>query len=245
MVGGAAWESLRSTVRRPFESLPSRIIVSVFAAALVTSGLVTWISTESTETFLRSKIDERFPAVLQQARLRVEAWYEQRQLEIETFARSETVVASLALGGDPESRDETRKYLEYVREGVPHYRALFTLGVSGTPHVWVGDEVGLARSLQDRLAAVAAPRVGTLQRAEGADQGAFQIISAPVLAGQERLGSLHAIVPSAGFRSRARGPSWRTTSTPTAVTWWGRASPSRNSAGPSWWRCPTSRRSRR
>ena len=100
MVGGAAWESLRSKVRRPFESLPSRIIVSVFAAALVTSGLVTWISTESTETFLRSKIDERFPAVLEQARQRVEAWYEQRQLEIDTFARSETVVASLAQDGD-------------------------------------------------------------------------------------------------------------------------------------------------
>jgi diguanylate cyclase (GGDEF)-like protein len=195
MLGAAAWESLRSTARRPFESLPSRIIVSVFAAALVTSGLVTWISTESTETFLRSRIDERFPAVLEQARQRVETWYEQRRLEIETFARSETVVRSLADGAHPERRAEARKYLAYVREGVPHYRSLFTLGASGTPHVWVGDEVGLARSLRDRLAAIAAPRVGSLQRAEGAEKAAFQIISAPVLHGTERLGSLHAIVP--------------------------------------------------
>ena len=90
-----AWAPLRSLVRSPFESLPARIIVSVYAAALVTSVLVTGITTKSTESFLRGGIEERFPALLAHTLQRLDTWYSQRQVDIGTFAASETVIESL------------------------------------------------------------------------------------------------------------------------------------------------------
>ena len=52
------WRSLRSTLGLRFASLPSRIMFSVFAAALLTGVAVAWVSTQSTEAFLRQDMDD-------------------------------------------------------------------------------------------------------------------------------------------------------------------------------------------
>ena len=102
-------------LRRPFASLPSRIITSVFAAALFTSLAVTWISTQSTESFLRDKIDEKFPAILRSASERLDLWYSQREIDIQTFASSATAVENvgrLARGSGAAQRARGRRELE-------------------------------------------------------------------------------------------------------------------------------------
>jgi hypothetical protein len=48
---------LTSALRLRFASLPTRIVVAVFSAALVTGVAVTVISIGSTQRFLRAKID--------------------------------------------------------------------------------------------------------------------------------------------------------------------------------------------
>ena len=63
---------LRGAVRGPFSSLPSRIITSVFAAALVTSFAVAYTATQSTEVFpsledpddIYSKLDTRLKVTI-------------------------------------------------------------------------------------------------------------------------------------------------------------------------------------
>lgn len=179
----------RSAARRPFGSLPSRIIVSVFAAALVTSVAVTWISTQSTQAFLRHEIDERFPEVLYSTRQRLELWYSQRQLDLETFGRSDTVIESLA--GSRVRGEEARKYLAYVREGFPQYEALFVLDRVGRPRVRVGSPVEIADERIADLAQITEPTIGAIQ---GTPQMRFQIISTPIHDGGRAVGSLHAVV---------------------------------------------------
>jgi diguanylate cyclase (GGDEF)-like protein len=174
---------------RPFQSLPSRIIASVFAAALVTSALVTWVSTQSTEVFLRSKINDRFPTRLDQVAGELHDWYEQRRIDIETFARSDSLTRGLT--GPPHAREEARTYLGYVHEEFPQYRSLLVLDPAGRPGVQVGEAVDLADEEIARLAAIREPRVSGARRLR--DEW-VQVISAPVRAGEQVIGTLHAVV---------------------------------------------------
>ena len=185
-------QSMRSTLRLRFASLPSRIIFSVFAAALVTGAAVAWVSTQSTEAFLRQGIDERFPDLLQATGQRLDHWYAQREIDVRTFASSSTVAESLALRQNrADAVEGARKYLAYVQEGFPQYRALFLLDAEARVRVWVGAELDLPPTLLKNLSAVAGARVGSVSRS-GADR--FQVISSPVSEGGLRLGTLHAVV---------------------------------------------------
>lgn len=193
------WGALRSALRLRFASLPTRIIVSVFAAALVTGMAVAAISTHSTEAFLRSKIDERFPQLLSENAERLEGWYAQRELDLATFASSDTIADSLAARRRSAlAREEARKYLGYVQEGFPQYRALLVLEPDASVHVAVGADLGLADSLRERLVREESSGVGPVHRAGGER---FQVVSAPVSRGGRRLGTLHAVV---GLRSIER-----------------------------------------
>jgi diguanylate cyclase (GGDEF)-like protein len=193
--GGDLRRWLGSRLLRPFGSLPSRIVISVFSAALVTSLAVSFISTRSIESFLREKIDEKFPALLHATRQRLELYYAQRQLDIETFARSAVVTASCSrLSGSQasSSRAELKTYLAYVLERFPQYEALFVLDPAGRSLLWVGDEVELPASLREEAARIAAPALGAIARQGGRR---VQLASAPVLnAREQRIASLHAIV---------------------------------------------------
>jgi diguanylate cyclase (GGDEF)-like protein len=181
---------VRSLLRSPTESLPSRIIISVYAAALVTSVLVTAIATKSTEAFLRGKIDARFPALLQRAEQRLDIWYAQRLLDIGTFAESSTISECLIDAGSL-SVEETRSYLNYVRESFPQYRALFVLDAEGRDCVSVGKKPSMPRQQLEKLAALRAPAVSP---AHGEAAARYQLVSAPVVHDGRFLGTLHAVV---------------------------------------------------
>jgi diguanylate cyclase (GGDEF)-like protein len=186
------WALLRSLVRSFFESLPARIIVSVYAAALVSSVLVTGITTKSTESFLRSKIEERFPVLLAHTLERLDTWYSQCQVDIGTFAASETVIESLQ--GSPASaqaaRREAQMYLVYVQESFPQYRSLFVLDAEGRERVSVGAKPVLPAPQRERLARLREPRVGPVH---GLGDARHQVFSAPVTRDGRFLGTLHAL----------------------------------------------------
>ncbi len=182
-------EQIARRLRRPFASLPSRIITSVFAAALVTSLVVTWTSTRSIGSFLRSKMDQQFPAILRSTSERLSLWYSQRELELETFARSDTVVEGLARR-NAGAQEELGRYLSYVLESFPQYDALFVLSPEGELRLQVGQGFELSPGRRRRLASVASPQVEDFDGPRH-----VQIASAPVKnERRRRIASLHAVV---------------------------------------------------
>ena len=58
------------------------------------------VSIQATESFLREKIDHKFVAALAEVSQRVELWHSERELEIESLARSATLVRALSRGAD-------------------------------------------------------------------------------------------------------------------------------------------------
>jgi diguanylate cyclase (GGDEF)-like protein len=195
----SALRRLIAAARRPLQSLPSRIVLSVFGAALATSLTVALVSTSSIEAFLRAEIDQKFPAVLRSASERLDLWYAQRRLDIETFARSATVIDNASRLG-PESSPAARaralgeleQYLEYVLERFPQFEALFLLDDEGHEVLRVGLDTPIPEGLRAELAGVVGSVVGGVHALPG---GRIQVASAPIVdARQTRRASLHAQV---------------------------------------------------
>ncbi len=183
----------------PFASLPARIITSVFAAALVASLAVTWIATRTTEGYLREKIDQKFPAILRSAGDRLDLWYAQREMDVETFARSgilienTAVLASRSSRGDRHSaRRELGRYLTYVLDAFSQYETLVLLDLQGNVLLQVGQAFEPPPAFFERAAAVLESGVGDVRRLEGR---VVQLASAPVQdLASRRIGSLHALI---------------------------------------------------
>ena len=194
---GVLKQRLESLLRRPFASLPSRIVMSVMLALLVTSLVVTWVSSRSIGSFLRSEIDQKFPAVLLETGDRLERWYAQREAELAIFGQSRVVQENFALlAGAPQGaaaervRDEASVYLEYVLERFPQFETLFVLDSAGSSRLWVGRERELPAAMRSHLAAVSRIEVSHVWRI--GDQR-IQVVSWPIDGAGTGL-SLHAIV---------------------------------------------------
>jgi diguanylate cyclase (GGDEF)-like protein len=182
---------LRSAWRLRFASLPTRIVVAVFSAALVTGIAVTAISIGSTQRFLRAKIDERFPELLSSTARELDQWYAQREVDIATFASSDTLAAGLRPGAPERGAAEARRYLAYVQRGFPQYRRLFVLDPHAAIRMSVGSDLALPASLLQELAEVDAARVSAVV---GTLDHRLQLISAPIATGGQRVGTLHAVL---------------------------------------------------
>jgi diguanylate cyclase (GGDEF)-like protein len=190
---------VRAILRAPLRSLPSRIILSVFGAALATSLAVALVSTSSIESFLRRKIDQQFPATLSSASERLDLWYAQRRLDIETFARSTTVMESAAHMNLSEGALARRRatealgqYLAYVLERFPQYEALLLLDGQGAEVLRVGSDLPLPQGLLESVSQVAASSLGGVHPVPG---GRVQLASSPIVdSAGRRLGSLHAMI---------------------------------------------------
>ena len=174
--------------RGRFAGLPTRIIVSVFSAALVTGVAVTLTSTRSTESFLREKIDERFPELLIATARGIEHWHAERELELATFSANSIVMRGVEARREA-SVDEAQRYLAYVLEGFPQYRGLLLRDAEGRARVEVGADLPAFESLPGRGERDEGPR----RLFQVGDQ-TFQVISSPVLRSGERLGALHGLI---------------------------------------------------
>ena len=184
----------------PFRSLPARISLFVFGATLLTSLIVTGISVRSIDTFLRGKLELKFPEIAQEASRLVDEWYGQQILNLGVLAASDVLennVRRLMPGangktGSTASHDVT-EYLQYVRDRFPHFDSLFILQPDGETLVWVGSEYALTRETTDKLLKSVEKPMPVLSLVEGQF---VQIVSARIddRAG-EMIGLLNAVMP--------------------------------------------------
>ncbi len=173
-------------------SLSSRIISSVFAVALITSLTVAWVSTQSIESFLREKINQKFPQILHGTSERIALWYGQSQLDTQVFASS--AILGRAAGANPDARAqaELEHYLSFVLSQSPHFTALFVTGTGGMMHTWTGPRVDLSPEFLPKLGEVTEPRVSDIRFV---GQNRVQVISSPIRnADGKPEGALHALV---------------------------------------------------
>ena len=166
-------------MNNPLRSLAGRITLLVFLATLISSLMVSWISLQSLDGFLRKKIDQRFPLVAHRVVNELDQWYELRERELEVFADSTILAESVTrlLGGDAAAervREEAEQYLRYVLDGFPHLERLVLVSLEGerllevgpgdalparllarkqarTSQTWIGE----ARPLADRMVQIA------------------------------------------------------------------------------------------
>jgi len=186
-------------VRSAFGSLAARVVFFVFAATLITSLTVTAVSVNSIDSFLRGKVNQRFPSLLALSREQVAQWYEQREREMIVFAESEILGKNLADLGRQQSparreriRVEIEQYLSYIRSGFPQYSALFVLDPQHRPLLWVGERPNLPDGFLERLAPIE-----TVQTSDVLHVGddPLQLASVPLAAPDgSALGSLHALL---------------------------------------------------
>jgi len=182
-----------------FRSLPTRISLIVLGATLLTSLIVTAISATSIDSFLRGKIEQKFPAILESASERLDLWYDKRTLEIGVFANSTILIENLErLGpGSPAHRrerahSELEQYLAYVLDSFPQYRALFVMDGDGVIRQWVGKQIEMSDATRIDASRVENSHVDDITFHAGRR---VQLASAPVSnARNQRLGSLHAIL---------------------------------------------------
>jgi len=207
-VARIAWNGWKALHPRPFwarsfGTLSARIVTGAFAATVFTSLAVTWVSVRTTESFLHLKIQQKFPVILSSAAERLELGYSQRLLDVETFARSATVVESLArLQAGPDrkaGREEARAYLGYVLERSPQFLVLFALDARAEELVWVGSRLEMPAPLRARLAGATGPSLSGIERLGGRS---VQLVSVPV---PGRTGApaatLHAAIDTASFEA--------------------------------------------
>jgi diguanylate cyclase (GGDEF)-like protein len=179
-------------------SLPARISLIVFGATLLTSLVVTAISVQSIDSFLRGKIEQNFPAALASTSQRLDLWYDQRLLELGVFASSGILSESAPIlvsgGHDARTRrasTEIEQYLRYVLDSFPQYDALFLLGSQARPIVWVGADLTLPDSLLERRVATAD---AVLSETAETPSGVVQLASIRIGDAQSQSVSLHAVM---------------------------------------------------
>ena len=178
-------------------SIASQLVVLLLGATLLTSLVVTWVSTKSIEGFLRREVDQEFPAILSATSERLDLWYSQRKLDVETYARSATITRGaegLSREPGPDAAREVHDYLVYVLDRFPQYVAIVLLDPAGRELSRVGEQRALDRALSSRLAGVSTSRVGAITMLGGRR---VQIMSSVVIGTDDRkLGSLHALMPA-------------------------------------------------
>ena len=195
-------------MKNPFRSLPARIVAFVFGAIVLTSLIVTGLSIRSIDAFLREEINQKFPLLLAARADRLVEWYDARMREIEVFAQSDVLLASVSLLERPptdprrrRARDEVEQYLRYVLDGFRLYDALFILDAEGEVLLRVGDPIELSEAERRRLAEAKGTAIGAVRRS---GERSVQIVSSPLAGstGAARGGGLHAVFDVAALREQ-------------------------------------------
>ncbi len=179
-------------------SIASQLVLLLLGATLLTSLVVTWASTHSIKSFLRGKTEQEFPAILAAVEQRLELFYSQRRLDVETFARNATVVTTVEqISSDPRAAREVNDYLAQALDRSPQYIAVVVLDPAGRELARAGEEPAFSRGVAARLAVVSSSRVGPIAVLGGRR---VQIVSGEITDRQDRaLGTLHAVLPASGL----------------------------------------------
>ncbi|MCP4038393.1 MAG: HAMP domain-containing protein, partial [bacterium] len=154
--------------RRPLDSLPARLGFFVLAATLCTSLVITAISLNSIDSFLREKTEESFPAILERTATELESWYAARATEADGF-REDPVLASywgdlmLAAPLAIHAREEITEQLDRRLARSPEFEAAFVLAPSGQVQIWRGRKIELSMGMREEIRRTALSRAGYWQ----------------------------------------------------------------------------------
>jgi diguanylate cyclase (GGDEF)-like protein len=201
--------SVRSWVRSRFRSLAARVSFFVFAATLISALAVAWTSAQALRAFLRSKVEQKIPAAVEQIRDRLDLWYAQRTLDVQVFARSAIVVDALTAiartgTGAPKDRAELERYLTYVLEGLPQYSAIFVLDSEGRTLLGVGAVPPFGPELLRHLASVDELEVSDVIAER--EERPIQVFTSAVRGRDgRRLLTLHAVLPLGELEEQLAG----------------------------------------
>ena len=184
----------------PFRSLPARISLFVLGVTVLTSLIVTGISVRSIDTFLRGKLELKFPEIAEEAGQLVNDWYDQQLLNLGVLAASDVLVGNVnsmkpatSKRADSRAWHDVVEYLEYVLDRFPHFDSLFILQPNGETLIWVGNDYALSReSTNELLAAPKQPKPRLIQVGEQF----LQIVSARITGHDGKMiGLLSAVMP--------------------------------------------------
>jgi len=153
--------------RQPLNSLATRIILFVFVSTFATALVVSWLSIQSTHTYLRDRIEKAYPASLERANAAARSWLLAGQAEIEALA----------------VRGERATDLEAARARSAHFAALLWLGPDGELRARSGDDI-LPPAARRRLAGGDAAGLAAPLSESGAPRA---VASAPLGGGRGRL----------------------------------------------------------
>ena len=187
----------------PLRSLAARISLLVFAATILSSLTVSWISMRSLDESLRQNVDQRFPQVASRVVHELDQWYSLRAREIEVFAASAVLTESTpqldARGrrGD-QARNEAEQYLRYILESFTQFDRLVIATADGTTKLEVGDGEPIPPQL---LTTKANPAERTrISEAHHLGGRLVQIASAPMRdAGQRTIAQLYGMIDVSGI----------------------------------------------
>ena len=185
-------------MNNPLRSLAGRIILLVFAATVVSALMVTWISVQSLDGFLRQKVDQRFPQAASRISRELDQWYTLRTRELEVFAGSKILSESAPRLRSPGGRGvraqtEAEQYLRYVLDSFPQFERLVIAAPDGRPLLEVGDgsllPEGLLASLNPAM------NMSSVSPAQRIDGRLVQIASVPMEdLHDQSVGRLYAII---------------------------------------------------
>ena len=85
--------------RQPRDSLATKIIFFVFVSTFVTALVVSWISVQSTYSFLRAHLDRSYPTILARSAAELGNWLSDGQTLVGRLAAREEL-RRLAAGAD-------------------------------------------------------------------------------------------------------------------------------------------------
>ena len=181
-----------------FRGIALNLSLIVGVATLLATLFVSGISLYTIESVLGQKAEQKFDQALWAASERLDLFYGQRSLDLQTFARSGVVTDNVRPLSAPSTAAGARAvrdvatYLGYLLEAFPQYHAVFLLAPDGTELIAAGEGLDLSQSELETLASVQDTQVGG-PRLFGDRR--VQLVSTPLEGpGGSRVASLHAVL---------------------------------------------------
>lgn len=172
--------SIRDRVERYGRSLLGQIVLLVLLASGLTALLAAWASTATIQRYLGDRIEERFPSLISGKDREVDFWYQRVRLDLDTFARSETLthnVPRIGTAAEDAARAEIRTYLEYIQQRFDRYPALYLLAADGSDILHFGRDITLPDAVRAGAARLDQPRIHEIMHV---DDQRLQTVGAPV-----------------------------------------------------------------
>ncbi|MCG8588184.1 MAG: diguanylate cyclase [Proteobacteria bacterium] len=136
--------------KQPLNSLSTKIIFFVFLSTFLTALVVSWISIQSTHTYLRGQIDESFPPLLARSSQGLQDWVEMAGQAATVWSVDSRIREALRRPparrtpgrrprrATPDPAETLPPLLQHLIERSPYFDALTTVDAEGAPVAHAG-----------------------------------------------------------------------------------------------------------